>query len=82
MGERFQYLMAHDSLVLLRNSFAIPKLQYLLRTAPCFKSTSLQHYDDALRSIVCSVANIQLEALESAWVQATLPVKMGGPGDS
>ena len=33
-GARFKYLTAHDSLVLLRHSFALPRLHYLLRTAP------------------------------------------------
>ena len=80
MGERFEYLTAHDSLVLLRNSFAIPKLRYLLRTSPCFKSPSLQRYDDAMRSIVCAVVNIHLGVDDPAWLQATLPVKLGGLG--
>ncbi len=32
VGERLKYLTSHDSLALLHNSLAIPKLQYLLRT--------------------------------------------------
>ena len=80
MGERLEYLTSHDALVLLRNSFAIPKLQYLLRTAPCFKSTSLQVYDDSLRKILCAVVNINLGPQDPAWQQATLPVKLGGLG--
>ena len=38
MGARFVHLSAHDSIILLRHSFAIPKLRYLLPTAPCFLS--------------------------------------------
>ena len=34
MGARFKYLAAHDSLVLLHHSFALPRLHYLLHTAP------------------------------------------------
>ena len=79
MGERFEYLTAHDSFVLLRNSFAIPMLQYL-RTSPCFKSPSIQRYDDATRSIVCAVVNIHLGVDDPAWLQATLPVKLWGLG--
>ncbi len=60
MGERLEYLTSHDALVLLRNSFAIPKLQYLLRSAPCFKSPSLQVYDNSLHSILCAVINVML----------------------
>ena len=46
LGERLKFLSAHDALVLLRNCFALPKLLYVLRTAPCFRSTTLQTYDD------------------------------------
>ena len=40
MTKRLALLPAHDSLFLLRNALAIPKLQYILRTAPCFKSAN------------------------------------------
>ena len=79
MGEKFEYLTAHDSLVLLRNSFAIPKLQYLLCTTPCFKLHSLQHYGDVLRNTVSKVANIHFNMDDSTWLQAT-SVKLGGLG--
>ena len=49
MGERLQYVSAHDALLLLRNSFAIPKLLYLLRSSPSFLSPKLKDYDDVLR---------------------------------
>ncbi len=80
MGERLEYLTSHDALVLLRNSFAIPKLQYLLRSAPCFKSPSLQVYDNSLRSILCAVINVTLGPHDPAWHQATLPVRLGWLG--
>ena len=80
MGEIFEYLTAHDSLVLLRNSFAILKLQYLLRTSPYFKLPSLQRYEEAMRCIACAVVNIQLGVDDPAWLQTTLPVKLGGLG--
>ena len=78
MGERLQYVSAHDALLLLRNSLAIPKLLYLLRSSPCFLSPNLRDYDDVLRSIVGSVANTCLD--DNAWSQASLPVKAGGLG--
>ena len=34
MGDRLQHVSAHDALLLLRNSFAIPQLLYLLRPRP------------------------------------------------
>ena len=81
MGARFTHLSAHDALILLRHSFAIPKLRYLLRTAPCFLSNRSEEYDSILRSITsCSVTNTPLAQDEAAWIQASLPVKMGGLG--
>ena len=80
MGARLSHLSAHDSLTLLRHSFAIPKLRYLLRTAPCFLSNSLEQYDSTLRSIVSSVTNTPLAQDENAWRQASLPVRLGGLG--
>ena len=80
LGEHLKFLSAHDALVLLRNCFAIPKLLYVLRTSPCFRSTTLQTYDDCLRGILGSVTNVHLGRSSSAWSQATLPVKLGGLG--
>ena len=75
MGDRLQHVSAHDALLLLRNSFAIPQLLYLLRTSPSFLSPSLKVYDDVLRSIVGTIANTRLD--DNAWNQASLPVKGG-----
>ena len=80
MGAHFTHLSAHDALILLRHSFAIPKLRYLLRTAPCFLSNRLEEYDSILRSITSSVTNTPLAQDEAAWIQASLPVKMVGLG--
>ena len=59
-GDCFPHLAAHDSLTLLRHSFAIPKLRYLLRTAPCFLSDQLEEYDSSLRSILSTATNTPL----------------------
>ena len=80
MGERLQHIFTHDAFLLLRHSFALPKLLYTFRTSPCFLSPSLQFYDDALRSIMSSVFNIDFHSNDPAWLQATLPVKCGGLG--
>ena len=45
MGAHFTHLSAHDSLILLRHCFAIPKLRYLLCTTPCCLSNCLEQYD-------------------------------------
>ena len=80
LGERLERLTAHDALVLLRNCFALPKLMYILRTTPCFRSPALLSYDDCLRAILSQVTNTHLESDGSAWEQATLPVGLGGLG--
>ena len=80
MGERLQHLSTQDALLLLRNSFAIPKLLYTIRSSPSFLSPSLQSYDETLRSILSDITNINLN--ETAWTQASLPVKSGGLGIS
>ena len=69
----------HDALTLLRHSFAIPRLLFTLRTAPCFLSGHLKSFDDILRSTLSNIVNINLDS-ESAWLQASLPVKAGGIG--
>ena len=79
-GDCFSHLSAHDSLILLRHSFAIPKLHYLLRTAPCFLSSQLDEYDSTLRSIRSRITNCPLVQNEKSWLQAALPVKFGGLG--
>ena len=80
MGERLQHLDAHIAILLLRHSFACPKLLYTLRTSPCFLSSNLALYDDRLRSIVGAITNIDFELNTRAWTQASLPVKYGGLG--
>ena len=78
MGERLQHLSTQDALLLLCNSFAIPKLLYNIRSSSSFLSPSLQRYDETLRSIVSDITNINLD--ETTWTQASLPVKSGRLG--
>jgi len=80
MGERLKKLSAHDAILLLKHSFALPKLLYNLRTSPCFLSPVLQEYDSLLKSIVEQITNVPFNDNDPAWTQATLPVKMGGLG--
>ena len=79
MGHRLTNFWKHDALILLRHSFAIPRILYILRTTPCFSSPCLESFDRELRSTVGAVLNISLEE-DSAWSQATLPVGSGGIG--
>ena len=80
MGERLQCLTAQDALLLLKHSFALPKLLYNLRTAPCFLSPVLQEYDELLKSTLSGITNIHFQDDDPTWTQATLPVKLGGLG--
>ena len=80
MGDRLGYMSAHDALILLRNSFSIPKLLHILRTSPAFLSPALATYDESLQCIVSSITNIQFEPDDPAWTQATLPIGVGGLG--
>ena len=80
MGERLQLLPAHDAILLLKHSFALPNLLYNLRTAPCFLSPVVQEYDGLLKSSLSGITNIHFGEDDPAWTQATLPVKMGGLG--
>ena len=75
---RLSFLSSHEALYLLKHSLSIPKLQYLLRTAPCFLSGELQEYDYILSNAVMSITNTSLDA--TALSQAALPVRWGGLG--
>ena len=44
LGDWLKFLSAHDALILLRNCYALPKLMYVLRTAPCFESSTMESY--------------------------------------
>ena len=74
MKSRLSLLSNSDALILLRHSFAIPKILNILRTDPC-----LAVYDAELRSTLSDVLIIDFSC-ESAWSQATLPVCFGGIG--
>ena len=78
LASRIKQLCVHDAFFLLKNCFSLPKLQYILRCAPCYKSTVLQRYDSSIRETLQLILNIELS--DSAWNQATLPVKNGGIG--
>jgi len=76
--ERLTLLQAHDALIILKNSLAIPKLLYLLRTSDCGDNLLLSEFDNTLRSGLTSILNVDLS--ENQWTQASLPVGDGGLG--
>ena len=78
MGDRLHLLHSHDALLLLHHS-SIPKILYILRSAPCFLSASLEAYDNLPRDILSDITNVCLEE-DSVWAQASLPVRARGLG--
>ena len=74
------HFRAHDVLTLLRHSFLIPKLLYVLRISPAFLSPLLASWDLLLLSIVSKITNINIYPDDPCWLQATLPVRSGGLG--
>jgi len=58
--ERLAHLQAHDALVILKNSLAIPKLLYLLRTSECAGNPLLRRFEDTLRSGLINILNVAL----------------------
>ena len=79
MVGRLSVLDAHDQLYLLKNCFALPKLNYFLRSAPCFKnSEAMGLYDEELRLALKKIMNGKLD--EKSWEQCCLPTAYGGVG--
>ena len=72
-------LHLHDAITILRHSFSIPKLLHTLCTSPAFSSPILNSWDHLMKSIVCRITNIYFDQSDT-WLQATLPVKVGGLG--
>ena len=79
MIERLKQIDSHEALYLLRHCFAMPKLTYFLRTAPCFlKKNSLEKFDGIVKEALVNILNISLP--QNAYSQATLPIANGGLG--
>ena len=79
MISRLNIIDPHQAFVLLKNSFAIPKMTYILRSSPAYQQEDLlKDFDTAIRDSMSSIANIDFT--EEAWTQASLPVRHGGLG--
>ena len=79
MSSRLHHFHKQDALLLLRQSFAVPKLLYILGTVPCCFSPMLATFDQELRSILANILIVSLDN-PSTWLQATLFIKFGGLG--
>ena len=76
MCSRLNLLDRNDALFLLCNVFFLPKLLYLLRSSPCFRSHLLKDFDNIIHVSLENITNCHLGPL--TFEQATLPVKLGG----
>lgn len=79
MASKLELLDSHQAFVLLRNAFAIPKLQYILRASPAYLySNELKIFDRALFESLGRVTNVSFEG--DVGKQAGFPVSFGGLG--
>ena len=79
MTEKLSLLDRHPAYFLLKNCFSMPKLMYLLRSSPTFQHPDLlADFDDCLKSCATDICNVSFDDI--GWIQATLPIRMGGIG--
>ena len=58
--KRLSTLQSHDTLCLLKNSIAMLKLLYILRTSPYANNPLLQQFDMVLKNELETILNVQL----------------------
>ena len=76
MTSKLEVLKPHQAFALLKNAFAIPKHQYVLRVSPAYLcGEELSVFDRALFDFLGRVANVSLEG--DVCKQAGLPVNFG-----
>ena len=79
MISKLDLIDPHQAFILLKNSFVIPKMTYLLRSSPAFHQTDLlQEFDMIVRNSMSKITNIDFT--DDGWTQASLPVRSGGLG--
>ena len=76
--DRLSKVAKHDALILLRSSMSSQKLLHTLRCCPCMDHTLIDKYDALLRDGLGSILNIDMT--DNQWIQASLPIKLGGLG--
>ena len=76
--DRLALIGAQDALILLRASFSAAKVLYLMRCSSSAENHGLQVFDDFLRSAVSKITNSDLSDIQ--WLQASMPIKLGGLG--
>ena len=79
MTSKLEVLNPQQAFVLLKNAFAIPKLQYVLRASPAYLcGEELSVFDRALFDFLGRVANVSLDG--DVCKQTGLSVSFGGLG--
>ena len=76
---RLESLDPHLALFFLTHYVSVPRLTYLLRSAPMFKEgETLERIDEIVRATLTKAVNVDVTG--PAWTQAALPTRMGGLG--
>ena len=76
---RIRSLDTHSATFFLAHHVSAPRLQYLLRSSSMYLDRPcLRDIDEMVRSALTDVCNVTLD--DSAWEQATLPLRHGGLG--
>ena len=78
MATRLSHLQAHDALTILRHSLSLPFMLHILRSAKCVNHPLLHTFDEQLRQCLSEILNVSLD--DKSWIQASLPIKVGGLG--
>ena len=79
MTEKLSRLDRHPAFFLLKNCFSMPKPMYLLRSSPTFQHPDLlADFDDCLKSCATDIYDVSFDDI--GWIQATLPIRLGGIG--
>jgi len=77
--ENLELIELHQAFFILKNCLSIPKLTYLLRSAPCFKcKEELKAFDTTIRINTEKISDVTLG--KDSWSQASLPIRHGGLG--
>ena len=61
---RLKVLPSHDTLILLRSSFGVPRLMHTLRCVPCAEHPSLTVFDNLMREGISSITNSLLSDIQ------------------
>jgi len=77
--ENLELIEPHQAFFILKNCLSIPKLIYILRSAPCFKcKEELEVFDTAIKTNMEKIFNVSFG--EENWSQASLPIRHAGLG--